>query len=158
MEDIKIWAFSICSAAICGAVLNMILPEGSTQKIYKTVFSIFFLCILVSPVLKFDFENIDITEYKIYDTQHYDISENEFSETYTKTIEQAIYSDVSNILEEYNIYPKDISVKINIFDDGSIDINKFTLTLDQNISLAEIKNRIKEKTGIEPEIIVSEEN
>ena len=43
IEGIRNWAFAVCAAAICGAVMNMLLPDGSEKRIFKTVLCLFML-------------------------------------------------------------------------------------------------------------------
>ncbi len=154
MEAVKNWAFSICAAAICGAVLNIVLPEGGAQKTYKTVLCVFFLSVLVSPLTQIEIPNfLEISDIEYNYTQ---ITENEFTENSFEMIEEKILTDTKNLLREKGITPKDISVKVNISESGSIDINKFVLTLDENPF--GLSQEIYQKIGITPEIIVSGEN
>ena len=156
MEAIKNWAFSVCAAAICGGILNMLLPEGNAQKTYKAVFCVFFLCVLSAPLSEIkipDFEKL-AENIEIIETQN----GNEFNEISAEFIKKQIIEDTSAILLQENIAEKDISVKVNISEDGSIDINKFVLTLGYSEYPDALVRRIYQKTGIEPEIILSGEN
>lgn len=158
MEIVRNWAFSICAASVCGAILNMILPEGSTQKTYKAVFCVFFLCVLISPLSEFEIPDFEAITENIDKIESENIENNEFSENSVSIIEDAVIKDAQSILAEEGIAAKDISVKINISENGGIDINKFVLTLDSVCDLDLLKKKIFQKTGIMPEIIISEEN
>ena len=158
METVKNWAFSVCAASICGAVLNMILPEGSAQKTYKAVFCVFFLCVLVSLLSELEIPDFDFFSKNIDKIKEENISGNEFSENSALMIENAVIADTEAILSEEGITAKDISIKINISENGGIDINKFILTLDFIADSDSLKEKIFQKTGIMPEIIISEEN
>lgn len=158
METVKSWAFSVCAASICGAVLNMILPEGSAQKTYKAVFCIFFLCVLIAPLSELKIPDFDSLAESVNETKTEDMTENEFSESYISAMEKAVIADTKAVLSENGITAKDISIKINISGDGGIDINKFTLTLDSAENPGAIGEKVYEKTGIMPEIIISEED
>lgn len=158
METVKNWAFSVCAASICGAVLNMILPEGSAQKTYKAVFCVFFLCVLIAPLSELKIPDFDSLAESVNETKTEDMAENEFSESYISAMEKAVISDTKAVLSENGITAKDISIKINISGDGGIDINKFTLTLGSAENPGAIREKVYEKTGIMPEIIISEED
>ena len=79
MEQIKTWAFSVCLAVVCGAILNMLAPEGNLQKTFKCIISIFFLCVIIAPVSKIDIPNFKNTE-KIFSEINTETEENEFDE------------------------------------------------------------------------------
>lgn len=158
MEIVKNWAFSVCAASICGAVLNMILPEGSAQKTYKAVFCVFFLCVLIAPLSELKIPDFDSLAESVNETKTEDMTENEFSESYISAMEKAVIADTKAVLSENGITAKDISIKINISGDGGIDINKFTLTLGSAENPGAIREKVYEKTGIMPEIIISEED
>ncbi len=154
MEEIKSWACSVCAAAVCGAVFKMMFPEGNLQKIFKCVICVFFLCTVISPLMEIelpDFKNIADSEYD------FPKENTEFNDISAKVIEEQIIADTSELLLDDGIVLSDISVKINISGSGGIDINKFALTLDRNYDFNMIKEKVKQKIGIEPEIFVSGE-
>lgn len=158
MEAVRSWAFSVCSAVICGAVLNMILPEGSAQKTYKAVFCVFFLCILVAPLSELKIPDFDSLAKNIEGIENEAVEDNEFREISVSVIEDAVIADTKAILNDEDVVLKDISIKINISESGGIDINKFVLTLGYIENPTGLKEKICQKTGIMPEIIISEEN
>ena len=51
----------------------------------------------------------------------------------------------------------DISIKVNILEDGSINITKFALTFKTLENPDSLKEKIRQKTGVLPEITVSGE-
>lgn len=157
MEELKSWAFSVCAAVVCGAVLNMLVPESNLQKTFKCVICVFILCVLVSPLSKIKFPDIKDMNNEYYAGES-ELSENEFSELSAGLIEEKILNDTSELLKDEKINFDDISVKINISENGSIDINKFTLTLKNSDGLNSVKEKVEQKIGIEPEIVVSGES
>lgn len=158
METVKTWAFSVSAAAICGSVISLIIPDGEQQKIYKVVFCVFFLCIVAAPFSEITIPNLDEIASFFKPEVQKTAEENIFTENNFSIIEDEIVSSVNEIIESEGIFAKDISVKINISENGGIDINKFVLTLDRTENISAIKEKILQKTGIEPEIIISGEN
>ena len=156
MENIRNWAFSLCVSAICGSLLNMLLPEGSGQKTFKFVLCIFLLCVILSPLKDIDFpdyNNIFIkSEYVAAKDDN-----NEFINRSEDFIEEQIKKDTSEILTEYGIDFKDIIVEVNILENQSIDITEFSLFLPKTKDTENIKSKIQEKIGISPEVIIMEE-
>jgi hypothetical protein len=154
METVKNWAFSICCASIAGGILNMLLPKGGAQATYKTVFCVFFLCVMIAPLSDMNFRVFDILEPKIIEED----SENIFSNSSMEYLENEIVASVKEILKDENIICEDISVKVNISENGSINITKFTLTLDNSESADNLAEKIGRILGINPEIVISGEN
>lgn len=156
MESVKTWAFSVCCAAIVGGMMNILLPKSNLQKIYKTVFCVFFLCVILSPVLKIKTLNRNFFEF---DSEYGDaLYENEFTDNSEKYIESEIIKSSKIFLQDNGIDYKDISAKVNISDDGSININKFTLTFEKQVNSEFIGEALQQKIGVEPEILISGEN
>lgn len=155
MEEIKTWAFSICCASVAGGILNLLLPEGNVQKTYKTVFCIFFLCIIISPLSEINFSKTDFLKNKNNSFSEEKISENEFIKNSSAYIEEEIINSVNEIFMEENLYAEEICVNVNISEEGSIDINKFALTFKNLENADSFKEKVFQKTGIKPEIIIS---
>jgi len=155
MEEIKNWAFSVCCASIAGGILNLLLPEGNVQKIYKTVFCVFFLCIIFSPLSEIKTVKIDFSENENFPEENF--HENEFMQNSAEYIQNELVKSVNEILSEENLSAEDISVNVNISEEGSIDINKFALTFENFEDADSFSEKIYQKTGIKPEIIISGE-
>lgn len=156
MEAVKNWAFSVCCASVFCGILNLLLPEGSTQKIFRAVIYVFFLSVVVSTFSGFDFSDFG---FALKDkTEEITLEDNKFSDISGEYIEFEIKSAAMGILESQGIEPEDISLKVNISAEGSIDIIDFTVTLPEGIIPEELSAKIYQKTGIEPEIIISGEN
>ena len=133
----------------------MLLPEGETSKTFKTVFCVFFLCIIISPLSDLKIEPFSFNETTI---QKENFNENEFIKNSKDFVENELISAVNGILKENNIKAKDISVKTNISENGSIEISNLTLILSDIEDSFEIEKKIFEKTGINPEITVLGDN
>lgn len=152
MENIKSWAFSVCCAAVIGTLLNMILPEGSLQRMFKCIFCVFFLCTVLNPLSEIEIPEILDTGFF---TQNFDFSKNnEINYQSEKYLEDKIISSAKGILDSEEIFYEDIFIKINISDDGSIDINKFELTIKNPEEEQKALDLIFDTTGVKPEIII----
>ena len=155
MEIFKNWAFSICCASIAGGILNLLLPKGGAQATYKTVFCVFLLCVITSPLADIKLPDIDIFKPEFTEDETF---ENTFSETSEKYLESEIISSVEEILKNENIICDDIFLKVNISEDGSININKFVLTFKQLENADQLAEKIGRISGITPEILILGEN
>ena len=157
MEFFKEWAFSICCALIIGGILNMILPSGNMQKIFKTVLCVFFICVIAAPITEIDFSKFRF-DYSNSDILEIHADENEFNKISAEYFENEIIKATNEILKNENLQAEDIYLKINISENGSIDINKFVLNFGYLENPSEIAEKIHKKTGIKPEIILLGEN
>ncbi len=63
MEGLHEWVFSICAAmVVCGIALQ-IMPKSNLAGIFKLVVSVFFLCVLLSPIIiRFPNASLEIEE------------------------------------------------------------------------------------------------
>ena len=155
MAFLKDWAFSVCCAVIICGIFNIMLPEGSFGKIFKVVLSVFFICVIISPLLKIDLSYFK-NDFKLNEKE-YDFEDNVFSENSLEYIENEIYSSVKEILEKSGITAKDIILEINIFEDFSIDINKFVIKISKEDYTDSLEDKIYKDLGIMPEIVFSED-
>ncbi len=156
MESVKSWAFSVCCAAIAGGIMNILLPKSNLQKIYKTIFCVFFLCVILLPVMRIKTPNENFFEF---DSEYNGVFyKNEFTDNSERFIENKIIESTEIFLRDNGIHCKDISAKVNISDDGSININKFTLTFEETVNSEFIGEALKQKIGVKPEILISGEN
>lgn len=158
MYEIKNWAFSVCCCVIVCGILNMILPEGSGSKIFKSVLCVFFLSVLLSPVSEFSYDILSLKNSGSDITFDYSEKENPFTDVSEEYLEKEIIKSTEEILNRQGIVPEDISIKINIQENKSIDINDFVIIVSEEQNTEELAERILKKTGIEPEIILSGEN
>lgn len=156
IEQIREWAFAVCAAAAIGELINIIMPEGGLSKTLKSVISVFFLCTVISAFTKIDFDIADfkINENKIYESKEFE----EIDSVSEEYLEEELYKSVTEILEAEEISAKDILIKINISENGSIDINKFAIAFEQLEDPFKLEEKIYNKTGIKPNIILSGES
>ena len=158
MYEIKNWAFSVCCCVIVCGILNMILPEGSGSKIFKSVLCVFFLSVLLSPVSEFSYDILSLKNSGSDITFDYSENKNPFTDVSEEYLKKEIIKSTEEILNRQGIVPEDISIKINIQENKSIDINDFVIIVSEEQNTEELAERILKKTGIKPEIILSGEN
>ena len=150
MESIQNWAFAVCAAAICGAVMNMLLPEGSEKRIFKTVLCLFMLCSILSPILSTDFSDLS-TELDFGESRAQSDITGELLSLSAEEVQNAIISDTAAALREKGVAADNISAEVNISPDGSINISRFSILISGG-NPDEIKKIVEQKTGLLPEI------
>ena len=160
MSAVKTWIFSLCTASIVGAIIQMMVPKGSMEKVMRVVVGIFFLsCIFVPlfeilPGIKYDFESGSSEEIQI-------ITQNMEDVTVSQTIDFAnikITDAIAKTLDRNNINYKKIAVNYNISDVSDIYINEIQITMEnQHEGQADKAMELLEKeTGIKTFVSVEE--
>lgn len=158
MYEIKNWAFSVCCCVIVCGILNMVLPEGSGSKVFKSVLCVFFLSVLLSPVSELSYDILSLKDSGSDISFDYSENENPFIDVSEEYLKKEIIKSTEEILNRQGIVPEDISININIRENKSIDINDFVIIVYEEQNTEELAERILKKTGIKPEIILSGEN
>ncbi len=156
MDTIRNWAFSICCASLAGGILNFLLPKNDLQKTFKTVFCVFFLSIILSPLSEINFSKISFSGFEAEDFEN-EFAENDFNLFSVEYIENELISSTKRILEDEQLIAEDITAKVNISEEGNININEFVLILKKSEKADSVAEKIYLETGIEPEIRILEE-
>ena len=118
----------------------------------------FFLSVLLSPVSEFSYDILSLKNSGSDIPFDYSENENPFIDVSEEYLKKEIIKSTEEILNRQGIVPEDISIKINIQENKSIDINDFVIIVSEEQNTEELAERILKKTGIEPEIILSGEN
>ena len=155
MEYLKDWAFSVCCASLICGIFKMILPEGCFGKTFKVILSVFFICTVISPLMKINLSEIK-NDFEISSVEE-NLDNNVFYENSLEYIESEIYTSAEAFLKNNGIEAKDIEIKINISEDYGIDINKFVLTIAKEDYIDSLEEKIYKEIGIMPEIVFSED-
>lgn len=64
MQALREWAFAVCAAMVACGIALQIMPKSNLEGVFKLVVSMFFLCILLSPIMiRLPQERIVLEEY-----------------------------------------------------------------------------------------------
>jgi len=135
MSNISSFVLSICGIALIGVMVEIVLPNGKTSKLIKSVVSILSIFIIISPIKNINFKNLNITS--IFDEIEIDSEfiSNRHSEK-IKVIENMIEKNLmDNGFEEViiSINGKYINEKLEI-ENLYVDLRKLVLlSEDMNI-------------------------
>ena len=109
MEIIRQWAVSICFAAVVCAVVMMIVPPGSTEKVFRITVSAFFICCAVLPIIN-NFSDINLELNQSFE-QNEDIAidiTQKMDEQIIREIELQLSKSAQEIFNMYNCDAKDV--------------------------------------------------
>ncbi|MBP1565007.1 MAG: stage III sporulation protein AF [Oscillospiraceae bacterium] len=130
MEILEKMTCAGCFIGIAVSAADMIKPDDKFSAHIKMMFSVMFMMAFLSPVVKGDIsetiKNSIHTNSDISYTSLSEAAENEMS----RFIEDNIENSLSELMNTAEISFDEISVKININDDNSIDISEIYLDAD----------------------------
>jgi len=134
MSDVKVWAFSICVAAVVGGIVTMVVPKGKMEKAVKVVVGIFFLSCVVMPLAT---RMPDIGEIYAGEAQGeidriYDQMQQVVTDQKKSQVEIYLKDSVTAILAERRIELENFSVSYTIGEDSSISISQVEVFLDSS--------------------------
>ncbi|MFA9380840.1 MAG: hypothetical protein ACERKO_07245 [Acetanaerobacterium sp.] len=149
MTDIKVWAVSLCVAAIAGAIMHMLVPNTSLQKMMRLVIAAFFLSCLISPVL------MRLPELEVTVSGDASDSLEQVQSGLLAAVDGQLDSHMKNqveaLLDEMGIDAENISFEYNTADKNRISISQIDVLLvpEYAVREAEIREYISGQTGFQ---------
>lgn len=151
IEFLSSWAQGIIVAVIIAALIELILPNGSSKKYVKVVIGMYILFTIVSPIIKkiggrdADLNTIlDVEKYEQQLAKSDNAISQKFEDNNSRSIKDIYVSnlkaDISEKLKEkgYKVATSIIEVK----DDENYTIEKITLEVIKNDQKTEKNNEI----------------
>ena len=160
MSALKIWGISLCSAALIGAAVRMLLPESSVAKIVKIMLAAFFICAFLSPFVG---KNSVLKNFRF---SEYDLSSGKNDYAYYTSVLHRQQLDAAQtaceekidrlLIEQMGIEAEKIDVCMDIEQDSSISIKQVKVILPENYygSSNTVKNTIKSKLKLNADVEV----
>ncbi len=148
MADIKVWAVSLCVAAIAGAIIHMLVPNTSLEKLMRLVIGVFFLSCIISPVLT------RLPDMKLSVSgkaeQHLAEVQGDLTSAVDGQMQNGMETEVSLLLDKKGVTPENISFGYNTVDKNRISISQIDVVLSPEYAVreTEIREYISDKTGI----------
>ena len=120
------YILSVLGIVLVSVLIEIILPSGQTAKYIKSVFSIFVVYVLISPVLTMIKKDYDITKYM--QQGNIEVNQTLLNNIYKDQIE-AKTLDIQNTLEKAGYSGVKVSIIYKIVDD-KIFLEKVKINLD----------------------------
>lgn len=156
MNGIKSWAMIICFVSVICTIVEMMVPSGKMEKMFKLIIGIFMLCSILIP-LKNTISNIsfDVKKSKNFikdESKLKDIIDNQ-TET---TAKENIKSIIKNFLDAKDIKPEKINIIMDTKQDNCISIKKIEVFLVRGDESKKdmIKKELEQKLEIKTDVIV----
>ena len=154
------YILSILGIVICGIIIDIVIPSGSISKYIKSIYSIFVVAVLISPVVKLLHNKNDLTikydEYVLNDkllSYIYSSRVTNMEKNLTtgmekegfKNIDINLTFSIENNELKYNFCK--VNIKNLVISPDKLHINKYEF----------IKNTIKDSTNLTDEEIIIDE-
>ncbi len=151
------YILSILGIVVAGIFIDIIVPNGNINKYIKSIYSIFVVAVLITPIVKF------ISKKDIYTLQYEDYQINEKLMNYinNQTV-KGMQDRIVNKLEQEGFSGIDIKINFSLNNNeitlNSCEVNLKNLSISadkQNINKYEfISGVIKENTNLADEVIL----
>ncbi len=154
LETLKNWALCACFASVAGAIVYMIAPSGSMQKIFRFSLCVFFLGCLLSPFvlrpegISFSWEGSlggepDRVQQEV---------EQEMDRYIYEQFKRNLQTIVEKSLQGIEVLPDAVEIDLNTDDPDSIRLERITIHLQEEYRSrqGEITERIRTDIGLAP--------
>lgn len=131
MDSVKAWAISICMASLAGTLAHFLSPSGNIQRIFKVVISVFFITVMIYPIVGLTTDDIgDVIDGYTYADSYAD-NVDDIADVVLKQSVAQIKSGVRDVLRTLEIDEAEITVNTDIADDDSIVISSVEITVGE---------------------------
>lgn len=143
MASLSTWVLSVAGMCLLSVAIDLIMPDGKTNKSIKSVFSYAIVLVVILPLpklLKNNFNLDDVFseyEFEIQDSYIYNVNQAKLDQ-WTK--------DINDDLNSRGIYGAVISISANIFD-VDMQINNVFVDL-YNVVITDNSKNINIKTEV----------
>jgi len=129
------WILSISGVVLLGVLVDVILPEGQTNKYLKSIFAFLIIFTIISPLPKL--LNSDVSVYDFLDTEEVFIDTTFISQVNVQKL-NAIKTDIKNELESKGYSGIYINITADIYTENMqidrIYADLTNLVIDKNIA------------------------
>ena len=157
MSQVSIWVLSIICIVLIGVLMEVVLPEGKTNKLLKSIVAVVSVLVIVSPLKNIDINNINFSN--LFNNIEID---SEFVLDTQKNIVEALSRDIENCLEENGYGGVDIRIDASFEEEKTeiktvfVDLTNLVLS-SENLNIdkyTKIIAIIREEVNIDKENVI----
>lgn len=142
------WLLGLVGIAVLSVLVDILLPEGQTNKFIKGIFSLLVVFALISPLAKL--KNADFDYSKIFASERIDVSESYLQKANEREQEKLI-ADLTEMLETKGI--KVEKIVLNLKDGNINNIEKVSVQTTQTNLSETVKELISTRLAIDKSLI-----
>lgn len=156
MNEVIIWACSICASAAMCLVCEMLLPNGKISKVVRFAVGIFMISVIILPLGSVvSAVSDEVGQVKLEEKSFSDFEEKTQTDA-ASLAKEKVKSLVEEQLREIGITAQKIEIKTDsdkIYDIKGIESVIYISNEDRGQGL-KIKNRIKDNLGLDCKVLV----
>lgn len=128
------WILTICGVCVLSVIVDLVLPDGQTNKHIKNVFSYIIVLVIVAPIPKLINKGLDINE--IFQQQEISIDKDYIYQLNQYKLD-ILKTSIEKDIEGKNIFGVEIAISADIFKNEleieSIYVDLYNLVIDENL-------------------------
>ena len=145
-------AKSVCAVIFVCVIFENLSPSGNFEKIYKYIISVFFVLSLLfcaKEVINTDFSFEQIENFSPMTFESLD-------DEIVREAKQNVENLAVSALKKESIEFENVDVKMDITQDGSINIDRIIVYINSYEAALEAKYAIEDTLSIKTEVIINE--
>lgn len=142
------WLLGLVGIAVLSVLVDILLPEGQTNKFIKGFFSLLVVFALISPLAKL--KNADFDYSEIFSSERIDVSES-YLQKANEREQEILIADLTEMLETKGI--KVEKIVLNLKDGNINNIEKVSVQTTQTNLSEKVKELIAARVAIDKSLI-----
>jgi len=148
MNGLYSWALSFTVCSFIVLIINYLFPKGNVKNTATVVLVLFCIVSLLNPIR-------EIKRLRPFKNEYTEIDTNQFTEGTVAAFKTQIRQLTDKALNEIGINDYEITVEVSI-KENEIIIEKFDVYIESAELKEKARERIAEKTGVEPNVFTFE--
>ncbi len=140
------YMLSIVGVVVASVFIDLVMPVGQTSKYIKSIFAIFVIFVLASPVLNFVSDKEKIKD--LVQSDGYNLVDS-YLENFYKSKVEAYENEILSVFESYDIHDIDVSIEYSV-EHNDLIVKSVTVNLKNvvigdkadNVNLYSLSNEI----------------
>ncbi len=155
-EQITAWAAGLCLCALICAILEIMTPNGSTEKVVRFVLGLFVICAVAAPLvnISLNFEDWAVAAPYKENSQ----LQAEIQNQSLRLINEALEKQIQTVTARFDTVPIKTEIDTDIDAENRISIVSVTLILKHDIAekALQIQNAVKTELGLDCHTVIAE--
>lgn len=156
MEQITAWAAGLCLCALVCAILEIITPDGSTEKIVRFVLGLFMICAVAIPLVNISLNFEDWAVVAPYEENSQ--LETEIQNQSLRLVNEALEEQIKTVTARFDTVPIKTEIHTDIDENNRISIVSVTIVLEHDVAekSLQIKDAVKTELGLDCDTVIAE--
>lgn len=156
MEQITTWAAGLCLCALVCVILEIMTPDGNTEKIVRFVLGLFMICAVAAPLVDISLNFEDWAVAAPYEENSQ--LEIEIQNQSLRLVNEALEEQIETVTARFNTVPIKTEIHTDIDGNNRISIVSVTIVLEHGIAekALQIQNAVKTELGLDCDTVIAE--